>query len=434
MMNFSLNSKAKFQNILSVFLAFLLKWVTLAVVIGVLIGSSSALFLYLLDRVTSYRSLHNNLVFLLPFAGLFIGLLYHYFGKSVSGGNHLLVQEYGAPKAIIPLKMAPLILVGTLITHLFGGSAGREGTAVQIGGSIADQFSRLFHLDSTHRKLLIAIGISAGFAAVFGTPWAGTLFAIEILVVGSLRYKTFLLCMISAFVANFTCEWWSIQHTAYQITDLPNFTASIFFITIGSGVLFGLIALVFMKGTSQWNAAFKKYISYPPLRPFIGGLLFLILYISIGDVKYLGLGIPTIVESFEHTQGFEVFLLKILFTSLTLGSGFKGGEVTPLFFIGAALGSFLSIYFAASTSFLAALGFVAVFSGATKTPWASSLMGIELFGIESGLFLLLACWLSATFSGPQNLYNSPPHPQLSKFYKKLYDWWKKNNLIQSSNR
>lgn len=406
----------------------------MAVVIGILIGSSSSLFLYLLEVVTSFRSLHNNLVFLLPFAGLFIGLLYHYFGKSVAGGNHLLVAEYCTPKVLIPLKTAPLILIGTLTTHLFGGSAGREGTAVQIGGSIADQFSRFFHLDATHRKLLIAIGISAGFAAVFGTPWAGTLFALEILVVGTARYKTALPCLVGAVVAHYTCEWWSIQHTAYQITHLPDFTAAAFFITIGSGVLFGIIALFFIKGTTLWNNAFKKYIAYPPLRPFIGGILFLILYIWIGDVKYLGLGIPTIVESFEQAQGFEVFILKILFTSLTLGAGFKGGEVTPLFFIGAALGSFLSIYLAASTSFLAALGFVAVFSGATKTPWASTLMGIELFGIESGLFILFACWMSAAFSGPQNLYNSPPHPQLSKLYKKLYAWSKKHHIIRSSNR
>lgn len=427
----SVKSNIRSNNLLFAFTTDLVIWSILAVTIGLLVGSCAAFFLYTLETVTQYRTNHLSLIYFLPLAGLVIGLLYFYYGKSVETGNHLLVKEYQHPQAIIPFKMVPLILSGTLITHLFGGSAGREGTAVQIGAAISDQFSRFFHLNSLDRKILIAMGISAGFAAVFGTPWAGTVFAIEILVVGKLRYKTFIPCLISAFVAHYICLWWSIKHTVYPLSFVPDLSISSLSLSLLCGVVFGITAWFFIKSTELWVGNFKKLLTYPPLRPFFGGSLFLLIYLLIGDPKYIGLGIPTITQAFEISQGGEVFLLKILFTSLTLGAGFKGGEVTPLFFIGATLGSFLSSYLNLPISFVAALGFVAVFAGATKAPWACTLMGIELFGAEATVFLLLSCWAAAFFSGTKNLYNSPPHPQISLLHAYLKNWLKKTNLFSS---
>ncbi len=430
----SVKSNKTSKHPLLLFCSYLVKWTILATVIGIAIGCCSALFLYTLEAVTLYRTQHLQLVYLLPFAGLGIGLLYFYFGKSVVEGNHLILEEYRTPQAIISLKMVPLIFIGTLVTHLFGGSAGREGTAVQMGSAIADQFSRFFNLKSLDRKLLLALGISGGFAAVFGTPWAGTVFALEILVVGTLRYKTVFPCLVAAFVAHYTCLWWSIKHTIYPTPTLPELSAFPITLVVGCGILFGLLALLFIKATNLWKIGFKKWILYPPLRPFIGGILFLLFYVAVGHPNYLGLGIPTITSSFENTQGMEVFLLKILFTSLTLGSGFKGGEVTPLFFIGATFGSFLSLYIPLPLSFLAALGFVAVFSGATKAPWACTIMGMELFGIEAAIYFLIACWVAAFFAGNPNLYNSPPHPILSKSHSYINSYWKKITISRSSNR
>lgn len=430
----SVKSSKTFKSSSLLLFSYLVKWALIATVVGIAIGCCSALFLYTLEAVTLYRTQHTQLLFLLPFAGFFIGLLYFYYGNSVAGGNHLLLKEYRNPQAIIPLRMIPLILVSTLVTHLFGGSAGREGTAVQMGAALADQFSRFFDLKSIDRKLLLALGISGGFAAVFGTPWAGTVFALEILMVGTLRYKTVFPCLVAAFVAHYTCVWWSVKHSIYPIPLIPELSAFAIVLVLGCGILFGLVALLFIRTTNLWEVGFKKWILYPPLRPFIGGLLFLLLYVLIGNPNYLGLGIPTIISSFENTQGIEVFLLKILFTSLTLGSGFKGGEVTPLFFIGAAFGSFLSIYIPLPTSFLAAVGFVAVFAGATKAPWACTLIGMELFGIGGGIFFLIACWIAALASGKQNLYNSPPHPLLSKPYNCLNHLKEKFKTSQFSNR
>ncbi|WP_430612023.1 chloride channel protein [Flavobacterium sp. JP2137] len=433
-MKFSAKKTPTQKTAINRFFTLLFKWSLLALLIGCAIGTSIAFFLYALSAVTAYRFGHSNLVYALPFAGLGIGLLYYYLGRTVEGGNQLLVKEYHSPTAVVPLKLVPLILIGTLTTHLFGGSAGREGTAVQMGGAIADQFSRLFSLQSWQRKLLLSMGISAGFAAVFGTPWAGTVFALEILRVGQLRYQSFIPCLLAAFAAHYSCLWWSVEHSAYHIAALPPISLNTLVLVLGCGAVFGLAALFFRKLTAFWSGLFKKYLRYPPLRPFVGGLLFVLLYLYIGDTAYLGLGLPTILNAFEQAQGMEVFVLKIVFTSITLGAGYKGGEVTPLFFIGAALGSFLSTLLPLPISLLTALGFVAVFSGATQAPWACTLMGLELFGLEGGLFLLLACWTAALFSGRQNIYNSPPHPQLSLPYIKLAHWWSNRAFNRSSNR
>lgn len=387
-------------------LLYLVKWTFISAIAGALIGSASALFLFLLETVTDIRTNTPYLLYFLPIGGLLVGLIYHYWGGSTNKGNNLLIDEYHSPTHIIPFKMAPLVLFGTLITHLFGGSAGREGTAVQMGGAIADQFSKLFKLTNADRKTIILIGVSAGFASVFGTPLAGTLFALELMLVGKIKYKSFYPVLIAAIIAHITCLTWGISHTVYKIESIPAFAPLLLIKLLFAAALFGIAAILFVKTTDFWSSLFAKYIAYPPLRPFAGGVLFIILILTIGDNKYLGLGVPTILEAFEHSQQWNVFLLKIFFTGLTLGAGFKGGEVTPLFFIGAALGSFLAIYLDLPISFLAALGFVAVFSGATKTPWACTLMGIELFGANAAIYICLTCVVAFILSGKHSIYKS----------------------------
>ena len=408
------------KNILLTF-----KWIFICALIGIFSGSASAFFLVSLEWVTQFRESHNWILWLLPMGGLSIGLIYHYLGKEVVKGNNLLLEEYENPQKPIPLKMAPMVLIGTLITHFFGGSAGREGTAVQMGGAIADQFTGLFKLDASDRKTLIILGISAGFASIFGTPLAGALFALEILYFSTISLKSSILSFLVAYIAYFTVDFWQVKHTHYNIPVVPDITINTFAWVILAGVLFGLTSMLFSRTTHFWGRLFSKMISYAPLRPFVGGIILAVAVFFIGTTKYIGLGIPTIVDAFCTPNASYDFLLKILFTGFTLGAGFKGGEVTPLFYIGATLGSALSLFVPLPIAFLAGLGFVAVFSGATHTPIACTIMGMELFGIESGVYIGITCLIAYFSSGSIGIY----HSQIVKGAKyRLYQRFKQKDL------
>ncbi|NDP26965.1 MAG: voltage-gated chloride channel family protein [Flavobacterium sp.] len=404
---------------------FTLKWILICVLIGIFSGSASAFFLVSLEWATQFREHHSWIIWLLPMGGLCIGLLYHFYGNEVVKGNNLLLEEYKNPQKTIPLKMAPLVFIGTLITHLFGGSAGREGTAVQMSGAIADQFHELFNLDNSDRRTLIILGISAGFASVFGTPLAGAIFALEVLYVNKVSIKSCILSFIVAYVAYFTVEFLQVKHTHYHIPMVPEMTLQMIPWILIVSILFGLTAMLFSRTTHFWGRLFSKTIHHPPLRPVVGGIILAITIYFLGTTKYIGLGIPTIVDSFSTPNEWFDFLLKILFTGFTLGAGFKGGEVTPLFFVGATLGSALSLVVPLPTALLAGMGFVAVFSGATHTPVACTIMGMELFGIESGVFIGIACVIAYFSSGSIGIY----HSQIVKGVKyQLFQQFKRKDL------
>ena len=383
-----------------------IQWIVICALIGFISGSASAFFLVSLEWVTQIREHNTWVIWLLPIGGLIIGLLYHYYGASVVKGNNLLLEEYENPQKLIPFKMAPLVLIGTLTTHLVGGSAGREGTAVQMGGAIADRFSNWFQLDKIDRKTILILGISAGFASVFGTPLAGALFALEVVYFSKINFKSVVLSFAVAYAAYYTVELWQVQHTHYSISYLPEINEMNIVWTMGTGILFGLAAMLFSRTTHFWSQLFSKYIHYAPIRPLIGGAVLAIILFYIGTTKYIGLGVPEIVNAFSTPNKSYDFLIKILFTSFTLGAGFKGGEVTPLFFVGATLGSALSVIVPLPIALLAGMGFVAVFSGATHTPIACTVMGIELFGIESGVFIVIACVVAYFTSGAVGIYHS----------------------------
>lgn len=393
---------------------YILKWLLICFITSLFIGSAGAGFIIALKKATVFREAHLWIIWFLPIGGLFVGLLYHYFGKVSEGGNNLIIQEINNPKKRIPLLMGPLVVFGTVITHLFGGSAGREGTAVQLGASIADQFTYLFKLNLRDKKILLICGISAGFAAVFGTPLAGAVFSLEVFRTGRMRYDSifpsFLTGIISFIVTNFWLHQMGMDHSHYHITSIPS---HIEFPHIGlsiiAGICFGIAALIFSKGTHLVGVFYKSFISYPPLRPVIGGVVVSALLILTSNYKFAGLGIPTIQMAFNEALPPQDFLLKIIFTCLTLGAGYKGGEVTPLFFIGATLGNALGYLFPSDImpmSLLAGMGFVAVFAGAANTPLACIIMGCELFGVDCGLYIAIACIVAYIFSGRTGIYGS----------------------------
>lgn len=398
------NSIAQIPQITS--LSYVIKWLLLSVIIGAIIGSVSAFFLTSLNWVTNWRESHVWIITLLPLGGLIIGFMYHYWGSSVVKGNNLLLEELHTPKKIIPFRMVPLVLLGTLLTHFFGGSAGREGTAVQMGGAIADRFTHFFNLKENDRKIILIMGISAGFASVFGTPLAGAIFALEVMLLGRIRYEALLPSLMVAVIADFSCKVWDVGHTHYSIPAVPDIRPDMLLWTIIAGILFGLTALLFSKAVHFFTNLFRNIITYPPLRPFIGGIFIALAVWGLGTTDYIGLGIPVIQDAFSENLPNHAFMLKLLLTAFTLGAGFKGGEVTPLFFIGAALGNALFLIFPLPMALLAGMGFVAVFSGATNTPIACTVMGMELFGIESGIYIGLACFVAYLFSGHTGIYTS----------------------------
>jgi H+/Cl- antiporter ClcA len=401
-----------------------LKWLIIALLIGSTVGSCAAFFLFTLDWVTNYRVAHNWLIAFLPLGGLLIGWIYHRWGSQVVKGNNLLIENYHQPENSIPFRMAPMVYVGTIITHLFGGSAGREGTAIQMGGAIADRFTQLFKLTPLERRPIIIMGISAGFAGVFGTPIAAAIFALEMLILHPKKYVLLIPGLLASFVAHITCNLWNVSHTQYEVNVVPDITISLIGWCVLVGILFGLAAWLFIKLTKFWSKIFHQLISFPPLRPTMGGVIIAIAVWLLGTDKYLGLGIPTIVSAFSVPMLNEDFLLKILFTSFTIGAGFKGGEVTPLFFIGATLGNILVWFVPLPMALLAAMGFVAVFAGASHTPITSAIMGMELFGVTGGVYIAIACACAYMFSGNKSIYESQPSYGLKQLlFKKVKSYF-----------
>jgi len=398
------------------------KWIGMVVPMAAIVGSLCALFLWALDRATQTRFEQPWLIFLMPLAGILMVLAYQRFGRSAEGGNNLIVEQIHVPGGGVPLRMAPFILVTTVLTHLVGGSAGREGTAVQLGGSIASAFARTFNLSQADVRILLMTGIAAGFGAVFGTPIAGAVFALEVLTIGRMQYEALLPCLMAAIAGDWSCHAWGIEHTHYSISYLANVGQNAGFhldalllLKVGvAGAIFGLAAHFFTELSHAATAAFKAVSPWAWTRPVIASAILIGLVYLLGTREYLGLGVWSPNPADATIAGFFragavdhwSWLWKIIFTVVTLSSGFKGGEVTPLFFIGAALGNAVASVLGAPPDLFAGLGFVALFAGATNTPLACMIMGIELFGSQHAVYIAVACFIAYLCSGHSSIYMS----------------------------
>lgn len=383
----------------------LVKWLMIAVLVGCITGAASTLFSFVLKSVTNYRKENEWMFYLLPVMGLIIVYLYEKFGKDDGGTNQVLSTVRSQDD--VPILSAPLIFISTALTHLAGGSAGREGAAIQLGGSIANQLGRWIHLDEEDRHVIVMCGMSAAFSALFGTPMAAAVFSIEVVSVGIMHYSALVPCVISALMAKGTASYFGIEAETFLLEHLPAFSLKNAVLTALLAILGALVSILFCIVLHQTDHLYKKFFPNRYVRIVTGGCIVIALTLLCGNRDYNGSGVAII----EHCMNGEAvvpwaFLLKIIFTAATLGAGYKGGEIVPSFFIGATFGYTFGNLIGFSPSLCTAVGMLSVFCGVTNCPITSLLISFELFGYAGMPFFLLSTALSYMLSGYYGLYLS----------------------------
>ncbi len=387
------------------FLIFL-KWLAFSILSGILVGSVGAVFHYCILYGTNAREKYPWLIFLLPAAGLLIVGVYHLMRNEEDTGTNLVLSAIHSGKHI-PLRMAPLIFISTVMTHLFGGSAGREGAALQLGGSIGNSLGRFLKFDEKDQHIMIMCGMSAAFSVLFGTPLAAAVFSMEVVSVGIMHYAALVPCVVSSLVAQGIGEYCRIAPEQFLLASVPEFTISSAVITALLAILCAVVSALFCIALHMGEALYKKYLPNPYLRIVAGGLLIILLTLLVGNQDYNGAGMPIIARCFaEHEVVPYAFLMKILFTAITLGAGYKGGEIVPSFFIGASFGCFFGNLAGFAPDLCTAAGMGAVFCGVTNCPITSLFISFELFGFEGMPYFMLSVALGYMLSGYYGLYHS----------------------------
>lgn len=384
----------------------LLKWLILGCSIGVIVGCVSTVFGHALLFANDFRETNKWIVLALPVGGLIIVFLYRFFKNTNDKGTNMVISSIHS-STDIPFKMAPLIFITTFITHLCGGSSGREGAAIQLGGSISNMLGKVIKLNDNDKHIIIMCGMSAGFSALFGTPMAAAIFALEVISIGIMHYSALVPCVVASMIAHFIAKYFGIKPEAFTIAEIPAINLPAFFKIILFGALVGGISIVFCILLHKTEALYKKFIKNHYIRIFASGCIIILLTIILQTDMYLGSGM-NIIENIFHTGDarFYDFLLKMLFTALTLGAGFKGGEIVPSFCIGAAFGAVLAGIFGMPVTLVAACGMVGVFCGVTNCPITSLLISFELFGFEGMPYFLITIAVSYMLSGYYGLYRS----------------------------
>lgn len=382
-----------------------LKWCLIAIVLGIVIGVVGSIFYKLLGLVNDTREANGWLLWLLPLAGVLIVFLYRVCGKSENLSTDLVLLSVRS-KEKIPFRMAPLIFASTLLTHLFGGSAGREGAALQLGGSISQTFGRFLKLDEKDIHVITMCGMSACFSAVFGTPIAAAVFSLEVVSVGIMHYSALVPCAVAATVSAFTAHLFEIEHHWNEVSFVAETSAPMILKVILLGALCAGVSYLFCKALGGTGHLAKKYIKNDYLRAIIGSAIIIALTFALNTRDYLGAGMPVIQDALAGNVNFEAFILKTIFTAITLAAAFKGGEIVPTFFVGATFGAAIAPFIGLDASFGAMLSMIAVFCGVTNCPISSMLIGFELFGMGNAVFILVVCAVSYMLSGNTGLYSN----------------------------
>lgn len=381
------------------------KWVIFAILVGCIVGLCGSAFYFGMSYVTDLRIQHPWLIFLLPVGGLVIVGLYHLLHDEKDTGTNLVISAIHSGDEL-PFRMAPLIFVSTLITHLFGGSAGREGAALQMGGSIGNSIGRLFRFDEKDKHVMIMCGMSAAFSTLFGTPMAAAIFPMEMVSVGVMYYIALVPCVISSLVAHGIAASFGVSNELFLIDEIPAFGILSSVKISALAILCALVSILFCIILHQTEGLYKRFFKNPYLRVFVGGCLIILLSCIVGNQSYNGTGINIIEKCMDGSVRPEAFLLKMIFTALTLGAGYKGGEIVPSFFTGAAFGCLFGNLLGFSPTLCTAVGMTSVFCGVTNSPITSLLISFELFGYDGMPYFLLATAFSYMLSGYFGLYRS----------------------------
>lgn len=382
------------------------KWILIAIVTGLVVGAVGIAFSHAMDWAARMRGTYTWLLYCLPLSGVLIVAWYYLFHDMHNQGTNLVISAIHSGEEV-PIRMAPLMFVATVLTHLCGGSAGREGAALQIGASIGNQIGKLFHFNENDERVMIMCGMSACFSALFGTPMAAAIFSMEVISVGVMYYAALVPCVIASFVAHSLSAMCGVSWEAFPVTDLPAFTAKSACIIGILAVLCAVVSVIFCEVLHRTTHFFRKYVSNHFLRAIVGGCIIILLTLLVGSRDYNGTGMDVIARCFETGEVFPLaFLFKMIFTAVTLACCYKGGEIVPTFYVGATFGCLFAMITGFYPPLCIAVGMGSLFCGVTNSPIASLLICFELFGYEGMPYYLLAIALSYMFSGYHGLYSS----------------------------
>lgn len=412
-----LKHKTTFQlQYSALYVSWFLRWLVFGTITGIVCGLAGAAFHIGIDMATSLRQSYNWLLFLLPFAGLCIVFTYRCAGLPHDPGTNLVLTSIQGEKHI-PLKMAPLIFFGTILTHLCGGSSGRVGAALQIGGSIGEGLGHLFRLKDTDVKIIIICGMSAVFSSLFGTPVAAAVFSMEVISVGVIHYSAFVPSIVSASIAYGITQQWDVSEAAFPVLSIPEISVVLILKIILLAMICGAVSILFCIVMHRSLSLFTTLIPNDYLRVFAGGCAVIGCTLLVGNDIYNGHGADMLLLAVTGSCPTFAFLIKIGFTALTLGTGFKGGEIAPALFVGATLGNVVASALGIDPAIGGAIGMIALFCGVVNCPLAAIIFSVELFGSECLLLFCIACAVSYVFSGYYGLYSGQKimynklHPQ-----------------------
>ena len=394
----------KLKYIKSYLITFI-KWVAIAVATGTCGGIVGSFFHKSVEYVTEIRIANEWIIFALPFGGLIIVYLYKLFKLDSNIGTNLIIDSIRTDGKV-PIAMAPLIFVSTVITHLFGGSAGREGAALQLGGSIGSQIGNMLKLDEKDMHAITLCGMSGVFAALFGTPLTATFFAMEVISVVIIYYSSFIPCIVSSIVAYKISLLFGLEPVYFNLKIIPAISASSVIKVTVLGALCAIVSIVFCESLHKTSRFVKKYIKNEYLRIALGGLVIVILTMMLRNTDYNGAGMNIISKAINGEAKYEAFFLKIIFTAITISVGYKGGEIVPTFFIGSTFGCVAAKFLGIDPGFGAAIGLIALFCGVVNTLISSIILSIELFGADGVILFSIACGVSYMLSGYYSLYSS----------------------------
>ena len=382
-----------------------LKWIFISLIVGTVGGILGSVFHLCIDYVTDLRGEYSFLLYLLPIGGLVIVLLYYLLDPDGKIDTNRVIKSVRENKRV-PLVMIPLIFISTVITHMLGGSAGREGAALQLGGSVGYNLGKVIKLNKRDMRIIVMSGMSSVFAALFGTPITAAIFSIEVTNVGVMHYAGLMPGVISAVTASQIAKQFSLHGVAFKGIEFPAVTLDIIVQIAVLAVMCALISIIFCTAIKKCEHTMDRFIKNPFMRAFAGGSIIVLSTILLGTYDYNGAGMNVIERAMQGEANPEAFLIKIIFTAITISAGFKGGEIVPAFFIGSTFGCVMGNLLGLNPAIAAAIGFVSVFCGVVNCPIASMVLSLEVFGAEGLIFFALACSISYMMSGCFGLYKS----------------------------